>query len=321
MRIVPATPSRRHHGLTGPRATGDRAATIERLALAATSAVVAFGLLLTVLGQTATVQPCGDAAAPCVNLSTAPDFDEIARRLTMFSDPTERRAAAQAIADSLPGAGGTAITHVGALARVTMPAALVRDRARYTVLNERLRVRPDAEDVPVLSAADLAALKPSLVVRTQQEYRARILRASVLVMLAFWAAHIVRWRIGSTGDAILLPVVHLLSGLGMMAMIAVRDPLRDMVIAAPMAGGIAAGCTIWVAVSVVDFENPRWRRSVLAPLSGAVLLAAALLLFGNGPGTSGATVNLLGVQPVEAVRLLVAFSLAAYFARRGPYLR
>ena len=50
-------------------------------------------------------------------------------------------------------------------------------------------------------------------------------------------------------------------------------------------------------------------------------LAIALLVFGSGPTGSGARVNLLGLQPVEVVRLLVVFSLAAYFARRWQFLR
>jgi len=44
-------------------------------------------------------------------------------------------------------------------------------------------------------------------------------------------------------------------------------------------------------------------------------------VLGSGPGTSGVKVNLFGVQPVEAIRLLVVFALAAYFARRLDFLR
>ena len=140
-------------------------------------------------------------------------------------------------------------------------------------------------------------------------------------MLAFWSAHLVRWYFGTIGDPLLLPVVHLLTGLGVLAMLALRDPLRDMVAAATVAGGIAAGCALWIALAFVDFEHPRLRRAVLGPLTAAVGLAIALLLFGSGPTGSSARVNLLGVQPVEVVRLLVVFSLAAYFARRWQFLR
>lgn len=159
------------------------------------------------------------------------------------------------------------------------------------------------------------------LVRTPQEFRRQIVVAVSLFMVSFWGAHLVRWRCGITGDAVLLPVVHLLTGLGLMAMIALRDPLRESLAAVSVAHGLAAGCALWTALGFVDFENPRFRRAVLPPLLMAVLLAIALLIFGGGPAGSGAKVNLLGVQPVEAIRLLVVFSLAAYFARRWQFLR
>jgi cell division protein FtsI/penicillin-binding protein 2/cell division protein FtsW (lipid II flippase) len=140
-------------------------------------------------------------------------------------------------------------------------------------------------------------------------------------MASFWATHGLRAWKGTTGDGLLLPVVHLLAGLGLMALMATRDPQRDMVIAWTAVGGIAAGCLCWTAASLIDFENPRWRRAMLAPLGAAVALAAALLLLGSGPSGSGARVNLWGVQPVEAIRIAVAFALAAYFARRWTFLR
>ena len=46
-----------------------------------------------------------------------------------------------------------------------------------------------------------------------------------------------------------------------------------------------------------------------------------LILFGNGPGSSTAKVNLGPLQPIEAIRLLLALFLAGYFARRWELLR
>ena len=77
-----------------------------------------------------------------------------------------------------------------------------------------------------------------------------------------------------------------------------------------------------LAVPEVDFEASRLRRAVLLPLgAGAARWRSLLLVFGSGPGSSGVKVNLLGVQPVEAIRLLVVFALAAYFGRRLELLR
>ena len=38
------------------------------------------------------------------------------------------------------------------------------------------------------------------------------------------------------------------------------------------------------------------------PLIGSCVLSALLILFGHGPGTSDAKVNLFGFQPVELIR-------------------
>ncbi|MDQ3068761.1 MAG: FtsW/RodA/SpoVE family cell cycle protein, partial [Acidobacteriota bacterium] len=126
---------------------------------------------------------------------------------------------------------------------------------------------------------------------------------------------------GRAGDPVLLPAALLLTGLSAAAMISMRDPLRDTDAATSLVYGVAAGCALLTALAFVDFENPRLKRSTALPLAAAVLLSAALLIFGSGPGQSGAKVNLLGVQPIEAIRLLAVLALASYFGRRWELLR
>ena len=57
------------------------------------------------------------------------------------------------------------------------------------------------------------------------------------------------------------------------------------------------------------------------PLLAAFLLSVVLILFGSGPGGSDAKVNLLGWQPVEAIKILVVLFLAGYFFDRWEFLR
>ena len=59
--------------------------------------------------------------------------------------------------------------------------------------------------------------------------------------------------------------MQLLSGLGLMAMIALRDPLRDTDAALGFAHGVALGCLALAALSFVNFENPRFRRATIVP--------------------------------------------------------
>ena len=331
MRVIQASPVQ-SSPLPALRGAAARAARIERLGLAVTSLVVVMGVALTYQGQTSGFAQVEQdlASGRLVNLSALESGIDFAQLLQPvgaseggldpgFPGPAERAAVAAEVARRAKAPGG--ISHVGALASMTLPAPEVRSDRRLTTLNERLRRRPDAPEVPLFTAADIAALKPQLIVRVPATYERRILAGLLLFVLSFWSAHAVRWWVGSTGDGVLLPAVQLLTGLGFMAMLAMRDPLRDTIAASPFVAGVAGGCLVLVAIGFVDFERAWLRRAALPLLAAAVLLAAALLLFGSGPAGTGARVNLLGAQPVEAIRLLVVFSLAAYFARRWEFLR
>lgn len=331
MRVVQASPAPRPRVYLRGR-LHSRASRVERLGLVATSAVVLLGVALAYTGQTSELDTMqrGLSTRGIVNLATLENGLDLAPALRSFSEPAEREAVAREVFRRIqPGPGALSLTHVGALTTLTMPARQVERDGRLVVLNERLRTRPrnpkretpEGDAVPLFTSADIAAIKPGLVVRTSEEYRRQILVAAALFMVAYWLAHLVRSMAGITGDAIVLPVIQLLTGIGLVVMLALRDPLRDTVPAVVFAGGVAAGCALFTAIGFVDFEDPRLRRAVLLPLAVAVFLATALLTFGTGPAGSGAKVNLLGVQPVEAIRLLAAFSLAAYFARRWQFLR
>lgn len=299
-----------------------RAARFERLGLAVTSLVLLFGLALTYVEQTATFSTfdADRQNGTLVNLRSVRDQRELLPHLTMFPERVEKAAVAAATFRHLQQTTAQ-LTHVGALTSVALPPSQVQSDSRLIVLNTRLRERPEASHIALFNGADIAELKRGLVVRTPSDFRKQVGLATAIFMIGFWAAHLVRWRFGAVGDPLLLPIVHLLTGFGMVAMLALRDPLRDTAAMATVAGGIAAGCAIWTALAFVDFENPRLRRAVLMPLGAAVAIAIALLVFGSGPTGSNARVNLMGIQPVEIVRLLVVFSLAAYFARRWQFLR
>ena len=57
------------------------------------------------------------------------------------------------------------------------------------------------------------------------------------------------------------------------------------------------------------------------PLFIALGLFILLLRFGTGPAGSDAKVNVGPVQPVEAIKILLVFFLAGYFARQWERLR
>jgi cell division protein FtsW (lipid II flippase)/cell division protein FtsI/penicillin-binding protein 2 len=298
----------------GPDLRRVRALNLELLGLLAASVIVTFGIGLTFLAKAGHEPPPN---AVSLRAFAPADLEGL---LTMFPSVHERQVVAGALHAHVSGRSAP-IEHVGGLAAATLPADAVRSDARLTRLRERLDRRPHLPAVALLSGADIAAIKPRLSVRTSREYRIRMLRAVVSVFAVFWLAHLFRrWR-KRDDDPVLLPAVLLLSGVGMMAMLGLRDPLRDTMAVVTFAGGLAAGVAALLLASEVDFESSALRRAMVLPLASALALALLLLLFGSGPGSSGVKVNLFGAQPVEVIRLLVIFALAAYFGRRIELLR
>jgi cell division protein FtsW (lipid II flippase)/cell division protein FtsI/penicillin-binding protein 2 len=332
MRVISPAVTRRQgaivrnlRGLAVPRVVSierpaSRAANIELLGLAACSVVVLFGLLLTLGAREIGAQ------AGSIDLHRLASPDELLPVLTMFDEPFERLAVARAVYQRAS-IEKPPLEHVGGLAAVTLPALEIQKDRRYLVLRSRLERRPGASAVPAFTSADIAAIKPELTVRSEAAFRSRVRTAVLGFFAAFWLAHAVRRWQGGHGDAgahqdpVVLPILLLLSGIGLMTMLALRDPLRDTVAASGFAGGVVGGLVLLTAASTVDFEASPLRRAVIAPLALALGLAALLLVFGSGPGSSGVKVNLLGFQPVEAIRLLVVLGLGAYFARRLEFLR
>jgi cell division protein FtsW (lipid II flippase) len=298
-------------------------ARVERLGLLAASLVLLFGTTLTYIGQTSEFDEIGESlsAGRVVSLASLPTSASLSGALSVFEQPAERTTVAALLLRRLQAPGVLPLTHVGALASVRIPVADARANEQLVSLKRRLAPGAVASTIALLTPSEVAAIKSGLIVRTPDTYASRVAIALALMLVSFWIAHVVRSSRRVTGDPIVLPVLHMLTGLGFMAMLALRDPLRDTVAAWPFAVGVAVGLFAFTAVAFVDFEDPRLRRSVLMPLIVATILAAALLLFGSGPQGSGAKVNLFGVQPVEGIRLLVVFALAGYFARRWQFLR
>lgn len=271
--------------------------------------------------RTAT-EPVGTGQPPPLDLNQLRSASELSAALEpAFAVPADRTVAARELFKQLASdvAAGRRLENVGALGRIQVDPTRVRATPGLRTLRDRAGTRQTP--FALLTASQIAEIKHGLVVRDLGAYRLRLLFSTLLLFGGFWMVHgIRRWR-GQQGDAVLLPTVFLLCGIGFLAMIALRDPLRDTTAFATFAQGVALGCALIAAISQVDFQRSDLRNLVGIPLALALLLSALLVLFGSGPGVSDAKVNLFGVQPVEAIRLLVVFSLAAYLAQRWELLR
>jgi cell division protein FtsW (lipid II flippase) len=163
------------------------------------------------------------------------------------------------------------------------------------------------------------AMSDAAVVRTPADVRRTVAFAAALLLLPFHALHIVRRMCGYRGDALLLPSVLMLCGIGLMTMLSVRDPLRDELLVIPFASGVFAGGLVAAIAMTIDYE--RLRHFTYLPLLAALTLSVVLIAFGGGPGRSGVKVNLWGGQPVDVIRLLEVAFMAAYLGSRWEYLR
>jgi cell division protein FtsW (lipid II flippase) len=264
------------------------------LSLSATSCVAMLAIALAYAGRTSVFEQPGHAAAAApINLNTLAGAKPLeAVMATVLSDANDRQPAAQRLFQFLSEERQKAgpLPNVGAIA-------------------------------PLFSPADFAKMKPLFTVRTIDEFRRQVVLFGCLYILAFLAAMLV-WRLrGIRTDPLLLAVAHLLTAIGFAVLLSRADPLRDSLTFVRFAEGTVAGIAVMTAVSLVDFGAAGFMTLSYLPLIAALSLSVLLILFGSGPGTSDAKVNLGPVQPIEAIRLLLALFLAGLFARRWELLR
>ena len=274
----------------------------------ATSAVCLLAIGMAYLGRMQTTASAGAIPAPIL-LSPGqraetlqPAFAEV------FPSLQQRGAAARAVARFLETGRDDRrpLENVGALLAIRVPAGNGgRTAAR----------------VPLLTGAELATLKPHVAVRTAEEFQATVIRWLALYFVGFYALLFFWHAAGVQGDRVLLAGAHILTALGFALLLSRADPLRDTVLVARYTQGVVVGLGLAGAMSWAVTAAPSFTRFVYLPLLSAIGLSAVLLLLGNGPGASGAKVNLGPVQPIEAIRLLLTLFLAGFFARRWELLR
>src|ERR1022692_4073809 len=271
------------------RRAGKRWRSRELVGLLLAGALVALGLHLVYQAKAPGLAEAaqGLAAKRLLNLNELSAREDLLPALGMIADAHARTEAARQIYY----ASGS-LANVGALARIR--GLLTTDQFRQS--------------------------KPLFVARRPERFESAFYRWVGAFFLAFLLVH-VWWSLrGFGGDPFLLPAALLLAGAGLILMVALRDPVRDTLLFAGFAQGVAGGCLLLAVASGLNYERLLGKLSFV-PLLASFALSVMLVLFGSGPGTSDAKVNLLGFQPVEIIRLLLVLFLAGYFARCWDVLR
>ncbi|HEX4168370.1 MAG TPA: FtsW/RodA/SpoVE family cell cycle protein [Bryobacteraceae bacterium] len=258
--------------------------------LAGCSLLLAFGLVLVFLAKTAPLQGTEDQlrAGQLVDLNDQPSAAQLGAMLTTsFPDDQARQTAAERMHDYLA-QQHSPVRNVGALNRLRLP---------------------------------LANLKPLFIVRTPTQFKQAFFTWCSLYLAAFWMVHFA-WRSREfRGDPFILPAIHLLTGIALILMVSLRDPLRDTLEFRKFAIGVVAGCLVLLLPLFKLFQPRNFAGLIYTPLFAALALFAALLALGSGPTGSDARVNLGPFQPVELIKILIVYFLAGYFARNWERLR
>ncbi|HEX5731526.1 MAG TPA: FtsW/RodA/SpoVE family cell cycle protein [Blastocatellia bacterium] len=269
-----------------------------------------------------------EAANQLLNLNRLTNSESLLPYLSQFANPNDRLFAAQKIYSFA--SAENSLPNVGAIARIRVDENEIDtnpklDYFRSELANLRSRrsntataMTPGTLKLPLLR--QLNQLKPSFIVREPEEFKSKLYVWLSLYVLAFYAVH-VWWRIrGFKGDYLLLPAIHLLTGVGLLMMISLRDPLRDTLSYVDFSMGVVFGCGL-LALFSTRKPSRRFEGLSYIPLLLSFLLSILLILFGSGPSGSDAKVNLFGFQPVEVIKVLVVYFLAGYFAKRWEFMR
>lgn len=308
----------------------------ERRWLLAASLIVLLGLLLTFHAKTQTFATTQAllAAEDVVDLSTLTSSAPLVPAFaSVYPDPRDQALAADHTYATLvrlrdrSRLPGWHLPNVGQLNTAAFAVPADRAASGGHAFRSRLAEAGAASSVPLLgSMTAFQRLKPQFVVRSPDRYRWTFWVLAGLFFASFYGVHAFWFTRRFRGDPFLLPIVHLLTGLALLLMFSLPDPLRDLLRAQGFVGGVLGGCVVLGVVSQVDFQQTFWRKRAGWWLGLGLGTAAVLFLLGTGPTGSDAKVNLTlpgltTVQPVEFVKLCLVLFLAGYFAQHWICLR
>jgi len=189
--------------------------------------------------------------------------------------------------------------------------------------------------IKLLSTKDYNNLRKekALIVRTPEEFTKWFWVIVGCFFAGFLLIHIFLSAKLPETDQLILPVVMTLTGLSLITLLSLQDPLRDRFLARNTIGYFGAGI---IGLCLLLFFNLRkfttdsglyrmfflknktekgWQWAV-----AAVGLLILTIFLGSGPEGSGVKVNLFGFQPSEIVKFLIIIFLAGFFSTNERFI-
>jgi cell division protein FtsI/penicillin-binding protein 2/cell division protein FtsW (lipid II flippase) len=209
----------------------------------------------------------------------------------------------------------------GLVKRLELSRPVARRIVAYrNTLPDRSFKRPDSIlRAPLLKEAAITSLGDRLVVRHPATVFWQFVMWGGLAMLLYIGVPVFLRKSGVRGDPFLLPLGLLLSGIGVMTLFSVKDPLRDTPVYVHHIQGLILGAAALVAGAAMPLQMRRnLRRYAYVWALAALALLGGLWLFGHGP--EGVRLSMGPFQPVEIVKLLLIFFVAGYLADHGELM-
>ncbi|MEO5680994.1 MAG: FtsW/RodA/SpoVE family cell cycle protein [Chitinophagaceae bacterium] len=180
-----------------------------------------------------------------------------------------------------------------------------------------------------------------LLVRTPDSFITSYQLIAGLLILAFFIVQFILSFSKKQTDPFLLPILLLLSGISILLLLSIQDPLADTLYAYQSLQGVIAGLagyTLLCNINTAKLYSKWWFDALLnfkkrnvyqlkgwSWLALAIGLALLTAFIGTGPEGSGVKVNIqlggLVFQPGEITKYLLLIFLAAFFAANGDQIR
>ncbi|HEX9956938.1 MAG TPA: FtsW/RodA/SpoVE family cell cycle protein, partial [Fibrella sp.] len=191
--------------------------------------------------------------------------------------------------------------------------------------------------IRLFSTRELNILKKekSLIVRTPAEFTYWYWLIAGGFLGGFVLIHLLLSFRFPEADQLIVPVVMLLTGLSLIILLSLQDPLRDRFLAKDTLlyfgmGIVGLGIMLFINLRKFTVDSALYRllifRGNRLAANGwpwavvAMALLTATILFGTGPEGSGVRVNLFGFQPSEFVKYAILLFLAGFFAINEKFI-
>ncbi len=191
--------------------------------------------------------------------------------------------------------------------------------------------------IKLLSTKDFNNLKKekALIVRMPAEFSKWYWMIAAGFFLSFFLLHFLLSFRFPHADQLIMPVIMLLTGISIITLLSLQDPLRDRFLSQStiyyFVGGIVGICVL-LFFNLRKFTTDSWLYRVIFLKNNtsaskgwqwgvlAIILLMLTILFGTGPEGSGVKVNLFGFQPSEIVKYLIIVFLAGFFATNEKFI-